>query len=213
MIDIWYLNISNISKSEFNELLQTLPPAMVQDVMRFRFFKDRCFKLFGKLIVQKFHLDRDLHFDWSKWQLSANGKPYYEVGKKFNISHSGDYVLAAFSDEEIGVDIEQLGEIDTAAIADFLHPLETKFIEEATDSQDAFYKVWTRKEAYLKARGIGIVQGLNRENCLEPYVDHEETWFLTCLNFLPKYKLALCTQTPNSSVAKLKLESSKFLIL
>lgn len=210
MIDLWYLNVSDITNGKFILLLETLPREMRQEIMRFKVFKDRCLKLFGKLIVKKYHQEQNGQFSWANWKLSANGKPYYGAEKKFNISHSGNYVSVAFSNHNIGVDIEKINEIDVSSISSFLHPKEAQYIQEANNSKDALYQVWTRKEAYLKARGVGIVEGLNLENCLEPYIINDKKWFLTSLNLLPDYKLALCSEMPNCEIEKLELKPAEF---
>jgi 4'-phosphopantetheinyl transferase len=96
------------------------------------------------------------------FQYTSHGKPFIErCGIEFNLSHSGDWVLFAFSSSaEIGVDIEHTRPMpdmrDVAkqnfAAAEFAH-------WEATPEQDrpdAFYRCWTRKESFIKAIGEGL---------------------------------------------------------
>ncbi len=213
MIDLWYLNISNINQSRFDQLVRTLPNEMVNEIMRFRIFKDRCLKLFGRLIVKKYYLDHNLLFKWSDWMISPNGKPTCTNGKKFSISHSGNYVSVAFSDLPIGLDIEELSEFEMEAVIEYLHPSESIFVRESDNIKDAFFSVWTRKEAYLKAKGVGIVQGLNLESCLEPSIITDEQWFLEDVNLFPNYKMAVCLQEPIREINKRKMNSTEFLNL
>jgi 4'-phosphopantetheinyl transferase len=94
------------------------------------------------------------------------GKPSLSVtqsayGIRFNLSHSGEIALLAVSrNRELGVDVEQIradftsGEIATR----FFSPEECAKLERlpAYETVDAFFNCWTRKEAYIKARGGGL---------------------------------------------------------
>jgi 4'-phosphopantetheinyl transferase len=103
-----------------------------------------------------------------RFRYGSKGKPELAApaGIHFNVSHSGGLALLAFSwDGEIGVDVEQI------------HPLEdmldiaARFFsaEEAADLMslpaservDAFFRCWTRKEAYVKAVGDGLFMPLD----------------------------------------------------
>ena len=85
------------------------------------------------------------------------GKPYLPgvPRLKFNLSHSrGMALVGAALDVEIGVDVEGIRELsDYTAIAErFFPPSEAVDIADQRD----FFRRWTRIEAVLKARGIGI---------------------------------------------------------
>lgn len=91
----------------------------------------------------------------------------------FNLTHSGDYLAFCICDEgEIGIDIEHLQRrtTDLIGIAErYFTQAEYLAIKNCdTHNQYAlFYKIWTLKEAALKATGIGISAGLERINALE----------------------------------------------
>ena len=74
------------------------------------------------------------------------------------------YVIAAVSDEDIGIDIQKI-KSDKHRIAEknFL-PSECAYINEIEDekiNQQRFCEIWTIKEAYLKNIGIGLRKPLN----------------------------------------------------
>lgn len=81
-----------------------------------------------------------------------HGKPrLVGDGPEFNLSHSGDRVLLAVSDHaEVGVDVEQRARALTDLRGYILHP------DERVEDLDLL-RVWTRKEALLKASGDGLV--------------------------------------------------------
>ena len=85
---------------------------------------------------------------------------------QFNVSHSGDLLLIAIAiNRAVGVDVEQVRtDVDFDAIAArFFSVAEQRLL--AALPQDlkrcAFYSCWTRKEAYLKARGDGLAMPLD----------------------------------------------------
>lgn len=99
-----------------------------------------------------------------------NGKPVLldnPTGLQFNYSHSGEYVVFAFCyGSEIGVDIEQTQRRNNAlGIAQhFFADAEVEALQALPESSQRqhFFRYWTLKEAYLKARGEGIFIGLDK---------------------------------------------------
>jgi 4'-phosphopantetheinyl transferase len=85
------------------------------------------------------------------------GKPYLPgvPQLKFNLAHSYDMALVAVAlDTEVGVDVEHIRALSNyAAMAErFFPPSEAA---DVLDERD-FFRRWTRIEAVLKARGIGL---------------------------------------------------------
>jgi 4'-phosphopantetheinyl transferase len=103
-----------------------------------------------------------------KWEFKKNdyGKPFInnsslEIPLCFNISHSDKLVVMAVTlDQEIGVDVEYLPrrgknlEIATS----FFSPIEVKQLLELSPEKqkNRFFDLWTLKEAYIKACGMGL---------------------------------------------------------
>lgn len=107
------------------------------------------------------------------------GKPYLENnnGFLFNISHSGDWVVATFANYEVGVDVQQLcvdKKMDFANIAKHaFHKDEIAYINEVdAEKHIRFYDIWGVKEAIIKARGIGFYGNLT-EFCVLPIYDNK----------------------------------------
>ena len=85
---------------------------------------------------------------------------------RFNLSHSGDLVLFAFGrDREVGVDVERIApRDDMMSVARYAFS-DAEMLQLGAVSAErfrAFYKLWTRKEAYLKARGNGLSTALRQ---------------------------------------------------
>jgi 4'-phosphopantetheinyl transferase len=84
----------------------------------------------------------------------------------FNVSHSGGLVLIAITAQRrIGIDIEFMRQdFDVIAIAErFFSPAERKTLRArlAHDAANAFFRCWTRKEAFIKALGEGLSHPLH----------------------------------------------------
>lgn len=98
-------------------------------------------------------------------QDDALGKPQlvHPIGWQFNLSHSEDWALVGLQRGKvpIGVDIEVLRPVEEALALAGRHytPSEQAAVAAAADGvprQLAFLRVWTRKEACLKAVGLGL---------------------------------------------------------
>jgi 4'-phosphopantetheinyl transferase len=91
------------------------------------------------------------------------GKPVVAGGVHFNITHSADLILMALSDERpVGVDVERKRDVERvhALIARWLTDAERSALAQLTTRgatpSDAFLRIWSLKEARLKALGVGI---------------------------------------------------------
>ena len=80
------------------------------------------------------------------------GKPFFENGPCFNISHSGQYIVMAVSNKDIGVDIEENKEKDMSPLIRIFNEAEAKMIKEHAD----FYYLWCAKESLIKCIGSSI---------------------------------------------------------
>lgn len=86
---------------------------------------------------------------------------------RFSVSHSGDWMLLAVAcDCRVGIDIERLRQgvrVDNLARRFFTEREAERLLSlPSEDRKAAFFRVWVRKEAYLKAVGGGVPAGLRR---------------------------------------------------
>lgn len=138
--------------------------------------------------------------------LREGGKPYLQGNPLYyNLSHSGDQVLCALSNQSVGCDIQQLGTADLRLAKRFFCPDEVKWIEAATDEESKvyrFYRLWALKESYGKALGKGLSQPLNsfcfqlREGAA--FLPSDPDWTFQEYS-LPGYCCAVCSQSPSIS--------------
>ena len=132
---------------------------------RYRQEADRQMFLLGRVMARRL-VGRALDVEprsW-RWQEGERGRP--EVGEpaarvSFNLAHSAGLVVCAISHErDVGVDVEHRHRppTDPQMVRRFCSPSEADDIERhgADGWRDRFLQYWTLKEAYLKARGVGI---------------------------------------------------------
>lgn len=119
----------------------------------------------------------------SNYELEYNeyGKPYL-VGNPlfFNLSHSGEYTACVISDKEVGIDIQKVG-MKEHAMRKVCTAEELASIKTAED----FTRIWTIKESYAKANGMGVSFGLKNIDSLalrEAEVWQWDDYFISCYN-------------------------------
>ena len=86
------------------------------------------------------------------------GKPYVKEYPdiQLSLSHSGDIIALAQYDREIGVDVEQINNIEIDGYMSFMTAGEQRLIKNAPDPLVCFYRVWTVREAFSKQVGLGL---------------------------------------------------------
>lgn len=89
--------------------------------------------------------------DYRKWEYNEHGKPFLPGGPFFSISHCKEGIAVAIDDEPVGIDIEAIRQADQNLIARVMNKEEQK----GMDSR-IFTRLWTQKEAVVKAQGVGI---------------------------------------------------------
>lgn len=85
-------------------------------------------------------------------QYNDTGKPFFANGPFFNISHSGQFIVMAVSNKDIGVDIEENVEKDMSSLIRIFNEVEARMIKEHSD----FYYLWCAKESLIKCIGSSI---------------------------------------------------------
>ncbi|MBS0358591.1 MAG: 4'-phosphopantetheinyl transferase superfamily protein [Proteobacteria bacterium] len=97
------------------------------------------------------------------FKYESHGKPTIEnnaLELQFNVSHSDNYFVAAFTlNHLIGIDIEEISDRAGADIAErFFSASEYEAMMRLPEQeqQNAFFHIWTQKEAFIKAIGQGL---------------------------------------------------------
>lgn len=128
---------------------------------------------------------------------SEAGKPALQDGPAFSLSHSGERVLCALSDEAVGADLQQLKPYNPALARRFFSKEEAVWLEEQRERDLAFSLLWSLKESYVKFLGSGIA-GVHLDSftvCIAPegraWIDGSSVklWYAVCGG----YVMAVCS--------------------
>ncbi len=132
---------------------------MAEAIGRYMRWQDRHSSLFGKLLLKKglAHFGEQpnlLH----NIEVTKYGRPHLPIDIDFNISHSGSYVVCAFSQSTtIGIDVEYIKEdIDITDFTSVLTTAEYALLEKSDKQPQDFFDYWCRKESIIKVDGRGF---------------------------------------------------------
>ncbi|MCG8415160.1 MAG: 4'-phosphopantetheinyl transferase superfamily protein [Pseudomonadales bacterium] len=174
VLTLFFANQSDFSNDSLESAcLSWLSAAEIEKHQRFHFSQHRKEYLLGQSLVRT-ALSEFADVDPHSWQfeLGEYGKPtiyspqllhpYY-----FNLSHSGDFlVVVVSSHQDVGIDIERNTRerrIEQIAHRHFAEPeVESLLALPKEERQSRFYALWTLKEAYIKAKGMGLAIPLQK---------------------------------------------------
>lgn len=167
-VDVWEGSLSvepeiltgmldNLSETERQKAAAFKLPVMRQRYIAVRFLLR---KTLGNYLQTE---PRALQF-----HVDTYGKPFLACGSlHFNISHTADLLMIAVANfPDIGIDVEAIklrGNLDCLAVRCFAEA-EYQAWRQLPDAQQemAFYRLWTKKEAFVKAVGRGVALGLEK---------------------------------------------------
>ena len=182
-VHVWYIDKSRFSKEQILNFRKFLSEEEKTKADRFHFEKDQTryiisHGILNQLIANYLNIKlTDLSFEKNKKQKPfITGYPHLQ----FNLTYSLDYILIAFrfcpqnqlehSNMQIGVDVEDVTRsIDIELIIkDYFTFEEQNEILSAPSPASVFFKLWTRKEALVKATGTGLTNQLKTYNLFPP---------------------------------------------
>lgn len=168
MTHILIFNISGIDESAYRILYGRSMPGRQQRADRYLRQDDRIRCVCAGALLQ-FALGRD---DF-EIETTPSGKPLVKDRPDFcfNLSHSGDWVVIAYGNRPVGIDIEKIdwntGKENIARR--FFTADEQAFVfgQSEQGRAERFYEIWTSKESYLKYLGTGLRKALDSFSVLQ----------------------------------------------
>lgn len=168
MLKIFYLKVSEI---DFSLILNEQTEKLVEketyiSALEFRNIKSRFTRLAGEQVI-RYLLSRYFYLSKGDFLIvrREHGKPFLEGVDNifYNISHSGDYLVCALSDSEVGVDIEKRAVARMEVARRFFHPNEIIQLEclGKSEQNQLFFDYWSVKECFLKYTGSGLTRSLS----------------------------------------------------
>lgn len=168
MIDLWHININNLSNIDEKNLLKHLGEDEIQKAKSFAFER-----LKRNFLIRRFYLRAILsNYTGEKkkkieYVLNDFKKPFLLNNPNiyFNVSHSENMILVAIADQLIGVDVEKIVKTDVENLFPFVFSREEEKNIPLLNKIEYFYNIWCIKESYLKYIGIGLNVELKDINC------------------------------------------------
>lgn len=152
---IYQLNVSNIEQSCFELWFSAMSEERKQSVSQMKNEQKRKLRIAADALCRK-AVAEFCGVEQSEivFEHTEKGKPYAKnLPVHFSISHSGDIVICAVSDCEIGIDVEKIRSINPRTAERFATESEKEHIAK---SENGFFEIWTLKEAYFKCIGTGL---------------------------------------------------------
>lgn len=199
MWQIYGLDIRQLRQTDYAAQLETLPNERKQAIVRMRNSNDKIRGLGAGLLIAYGLKQAGVPKEYRQILTGAHGKPYLSggAGVCFNVAHSGDYVIAVFSDGEVGIDIERRREVRESLIKRCTQPVEQIRVWQQADREMAFARLWAAKEAYIKWTGEGLSCPLSEIEIRENEVWRDGKKEPVCLlhgDQLSDYAICVCAQ-------------------
>ena len=203
--------VKTLSVEGFQKLIPLLPPDKhIEELLaRSRNLLVIQHNILGYLLMRKvLHAEYRVNPCEVKIVTNEHSKPSLSgmPGLHFNISHSGDWVVSAFSEKPVGIDIEKIKRVNLQVAHRFFSSPEIGFLNEVMENERDlwFLKLWTIKESYLKALGTGLSRSMS--SFVASYADggfqirddeNPDEVFLAHSNFEENYLLSVSAFEPH----------------
>lgn len=157
-------HMNECTEAEVQRMLPLVSTQRREQALRYR-------HTFGQFCCLKSWLMLYEHVEMSRcrdveWSYNEHGKPYIEGGPYFSLSHCKEGIAVAIDDQPIGIDIEAIRHADQDLIDRVMNHAERVGMDDRK-----FTRLWTQKEAVVKAQGTGIESFEQLQHILSKYRD------------------------------------------
>lgn len=144
--------LERVDAAVFSNWLRVLPSFRVRAAFRYRRHADRVRSAAGFLL-----LGMGLGGLPERFCYGVHGKPFLcDGGPFFNISHGGGLAAVVLSGAEAGIDVEPLSSVYWEVMESVFTSGERDLVESSMEPERTFCRLWTLKESYVKALGVGV---------------------------------------------------------
>ena len=211
------INISDINNDNYQFLRKAVTEERRMRADRFHMIDDAKRSICAELLLQYSLFQTVGRLVEMDIVYNEFGKPFmnHMIGFSYNLSHSGKWVVIAYGNSDVGIDIEkiQTGIVDIAD--DFFTKEEKGFIHSAADKERTkrFTQIWTLKESYIKFLGTGLSTKLNSfsVNVLHGIITNQngetqKDLRLKSYPFDTDYYLSVCSMEEEVTLHEIKLK-------
>jgi 4'-phosphopantetheinyl transferase len=218
---LWVVDLTRANELAVDAYRKLLSQEEVDRARRFRFERDRCAFLVSYWILRTaltWCVPGVHPGDWV-FVRAPKGRPEIDQPAvvpwlRFNLSHTSGFVACVVMAEvDCGVDVEAMTPLpDLESLCRrVLAPSERTDIAALPDAERAcrFFRLWTLKEAYAKARGLGVSLPFERLSFewrqdgvrldIDPTLDDGGQWYFEQWQPSPDYMLAVAVRRPQKA--------------
>lgn len=206
VLSLFFADVATIIDDRVGDYFNSLPPATQAHVGRYTDENARKLSVCGMVLA--WEMLRGMGYSLHDVRYDEWGKPVTDVGCGFNVAHSGSMVVCAGgADVQVGVDIEEVRSVGVALYREYFTVREWGRIESASDRTQAFYRMWVRKEAVLKAVGRGVMVPLQEvDACGDEVMCEGRFFYLKDVFVREGYVACVATDTPLGNIASQSFE-------
>lgn len=163
-MNVLYLDVDCLKNHDlFEEKFQEMSSQRKEKILSYKYDSDKRLSLGAGILLDEGLKTLGYRQEKLTYSVNKQGKPYYKELPEFcfNLSHSGHYAVAVFSDMPVGIDIEEkkFDKMRLGIAKRFFHEKEyslLKNVDDKREQMELFYRIWTWKESFVKAAGGGM---------------------------------------------------------
>ncbi len=215
----YYTNFQGfLSEEAVNAVLPRISPEKQARIGTAKRLSTKASLAAGELLIRA-ALEKTAGLTDVKIAVDEHGKPYLpeHPALHFNLTHSEHYAVCTVSDLPCGVDMEQISKPhEVMALANrYFSVKEHAAMLMSPNQNEAFCRLWTLRESYVKMRGLGFAIGLSTLKCdfhrgictISENGKPQEDAFFHEWKTLPDYRISVCTRgEAEHSIEKIILE-------
>lgn len=182
-MELYIANINDVTSDDISRISNK----RAEKAKKYRQIDDQKRCIAGGLLIKKF-------LNGANVTANKYGKPTADNGIYFNLSHSGQYVLFALSDSEVGCDIEKIKITNAEKLGKIVFcESEMDKIRTSADKSGKFYEFWTKKESFLKCIGEGFHRNAKSVNVTnDSFDDNGKIYYFKVFKF-SDYNVSVCS--------------------
>lgn len=207
-VQVWFADPAPLAEGPAREAARALLTGPERDhVDRLRFERDRAVQLAARALLRRALSRGAAAVPAPNWRFepAPGGKPAIlspPSAIRFNVSHTAGLVAVALADVEVGVDVEGVPARLPRDVVDrsFAPEERDAVLADPGRATARFAEIWTLKEAYAKARGLGLALPFDSfAVAADParLVRADQLgWRLWLVPAAPSHRAAVCVQLP-----------------
>ena len=194
---------------DFRPYFKYLSSKKSKQIENFYFDKDKLRCFFSHMLLHYgIEKQAEIKIDNLDFNYNEYGKPSLNINHNihFNISHSGYWVVCAFSNDDVGVDVEIIKNVDLKIVDRYFSKEEIYEFNTLSEEEqkERFFDYWTLKESFIKNIGKGLYYELSKFSIIldnDIYVKinniRDPDYFFKQYYLDDKHKLSICLKNSN----------------